>query len=86
SDLPPGASHDIVVHKKVTKNTIIRDGKEVETTENVQTDIEQDGVVTDATELREDLQQLVDQFLTDGTIEGAEVILDEEQEVIESDI
>ncbi|XP_071829487.1 uncharacterized protein [Apostichopus japonicus] len=86
ADLPPGGSHNIVVHKKVTKNTVVRDGEEVETSENVDTEIEQDGIVTDAADLRDDLQQLVDQFLEDGTVDGAQVILDEREVVDESDI
>lgn len=75
-----------MVHKKVTKNTVVRDGEEVETSENVDTEIEQDGIVTDAADLRDDLQQLVDQFLEDGTVDGAQVILDEREVVDESDI
>lgn len=75
-----------MVHKKVTKNTVVRDGEEVETTENVDTEIEQDGIVTDAADLRDDLQQLVDQFLEDGTVDGAQVISDEREVVDESDI
>lgn len=79
-------SCSIVVHKKVTKNTVVRDGEEVDTTENVETEIEQDGIVTDAAELRDDLQQLVDQFLSDGTVDGAQIISDEQEVVDESDI
>ncbi|KAJ8022504.1 hypothetical protein HOLleu_37415 [Holothuria leucospilota] len=86
ANLPPGGTHNIVVHKKVTKNTVVRDGEEVDTTENVETEIEQDGIVTDAAELRDDLQQLVDQFLSDGTVDGAQIISDEQEVVDESDI
>lgn len=45
----------------------MNDGKEVETTEDVETNIEEDGEeIKDSSELREDLQHIVDSFLHDG--------------------
>lgn len=48
----------------------MRDGEEVDQQEEVETNIEEDGVVKDNSELREDLQQIVDGLLNDQSIEG----------------
>lgn len=48
----------------------MRDGEEVDQQEEVETNIEEDGVVKENSELREDLQQIVDGLLNDQSIEG----------------
>lgn len=45
----------------------MKDGEEVDTTEDIETNIEEDGEeIKDTSELREDLQHIVDTFLKDG--------------------
>ncbi|XP_033123044.1 ankyrin-3-like isoform X9 [Anneissia japonica] len=64
----------IVVQKKVTNTKVIVDGEEVDQSQDIKTNIVEDGEeIADATELRGDLQQIVDNFLQD------EVTLDDNQ-------
>ncbi|XP_063968928.1 ankyrin-2-like isoform X41 [Lytechinus pictus] len=96
SDYPEGAFGDdddvrrITVHKKVTRKTFMRDGEEVDQQEEVETNIEEDGVVKENSELREDLQQIVDGLLKDQSIEGEStmtvVVSEETHEGEESEI
>ncbi|XP_077864621.1 uncharacterized protein LOC144350182 isoform X2 [Saccoglossus kowalevskii] len=66
-------SKRVVVHKKVTKKIVIRDGEEVEVEESTDTKIEEDGQeVQDPSELREDLQQMIDSFLTEEQMQEQE--------------
>ncbi|XP_071481694.1 uncharacterized protein [Diadema antillarum] len=78
SQLPPGAMGEgdddvrrITVHKKVTRKTFMRDGEEIDQQEECETNIEEDGIVKENSELREDLQQIVDGLLSDQSLEGA---------------
>ena len=69
------------MHKKTSRKTVIRDGEEVDTTEDVETNIEEDGEEVESSELREDLQKMVDQFLQeDGTAAASEEINEEAEE------
>ncbi|XP_041485465.1 ankyrin-2-like isoform X8 [Lytechinus variegatus] len=96
SEYPEGAFGDdddvrrITVHKKVTRKTFMRDGEEVDQQEEVETNIEEDGVVKENSELREDLQQIVDGLLKDQSIEGEStttvVVSEETHEGEESEI
>ncbi|XP_072165183.1 uncharacterized protein [Diadema setosum] len=77
SQLPPGAMGEgdddvrrITVHKKVTRKTFMRDGEEIDQQEECETNIEEDGIVKENSELREDLQQIVDGLLSDQSLEG----------------
>ena len=49
----------------------MKDGEEVDQQEEVETNIEEDGIVKENSELREDLQQIVDGLLSDKSLEGA---------------
>ncbi|XP_022079193.1 ankyrin-2-like isoform X7 [Acanthaster planci] len=65
--------HRITVHKKTSRKTVIRDGEEVDVTEDVETNIQEDGEEVERSELREDLQRMVDQFLSEDAKAAAEV-------------
>ena len=49
----------------------MKDGEEVDQQEEVETNIEEDGIMKENSELREDLQQIVDGLLSDKSLEGA---------------
>ncbi|XP_033644203.1 titin-like isoform X27 [Asterias rubens] len=75
--------HRITVHKKTSRKTTIRDGEEVDVTEDVSTNVEEDGQEIESSELREDLQKMVDQFLTEG---GGTTTVEVTEEAEESEI
>ena len=76
-------SFRITVHKKTSRKTTIRDGEEVDVTEDVSTNVEEDGQEIESSELREDLQKMVDQFLTEG---GGTTTVEVTEEAEESEI